>query len=127
MDRKLYELEGLRQLTYTHYYTEIERPLANETVTLLQNTLNDIYRSSFLSEKKLRYLSSEVPEKSRPFYLLPKVHKPRHKWPHPNMPEGRPIVADCGSETNVFANTLTIIYSLFLLTTLAILRTPTTL
>jgi len=61
-DRKLYELEGLRQLTTTHYYTEIERPLANETVTLLQNTLNDIYRSGFLSEKQLRYLSPEVPE-----------------------------------------------------------------
>jgi len=79
MDRKLYELEGLRQLTNTHY-TEIERPLANETATLLQNTLNDIYRSSFLSEKQLRYLSSEVPEKSQPFYLLPKVHKPTDVW-----------------------------------------------
>jgi len=99
MDRHLYELEGLRQLTNTHYYTEIERPLATETVTLIQNTLNDIYRSGYLSEKQLRYLSPEVPVKPRPFYLLPKVHKPRNKWPHPNMPEGRPIVADCGSET----------------------------
>ena len=100
MDRRLYELEGLRQLTNKHYYTEIERPLASETVPLINKTLNEIYRSGFISEKQLRFLSPEVPEKSRPFYLLPKVHKPRHKWPHPNMPEGRPIVADCGSETD---------------------------
>jgi len=99
MDKMLYEMEGLRQLENMHYYTEIERPLANETVTLLQETLNDIYCSGFLTEKQLRFLSPEVPEKSRPFYLLPKVHKHRKKWPHPNMPEGRPIVADSGSET----------------------------
>ena len=36
---------------------------------------------------------------SRYFYLLPKVHKERHKWLDPNVPEGRPIVADCGSES----------------------------
>jgi len=36
MDRKLYELEGLRQLTNTHYYKETDRTLATETVTLLQ-------------------------------------------------------------------------------------------
>jgi len=99
MDRMLYEMEGLRQLNNMHYYTEIEHPLAKETVALLQDTLNDIYLSGFLTEKQLRFLSPEVPDKSRPFYLLPKVHKPRAKWPHPNMPEGRPIVADCGSET----------------------------
>jgi len=68
-------------------------------LTLLQNTLNNIYRSGNITEKQLRFLSPEVPEKSRPFYLLPKVHKPREKWPNPNMPDGRPIVADCGSET----------------------------
>jgi len=99
MDKMLYEMEGLRQLENKHYYTEIERPLANETVSLLHETLNDIYRCGFLTEKQLRFLTPEVPAKSRPFYLLPKVHKPRDKWPHPNMPEGRPIVADSGSET----------------------------
>ena len=109
MDHNLYELEGLRQLTNTHYYKEIDRPLATETVTLLQNTLYDIYRSGFLSEKQLRYLSPEVPEKSRPFYLLPKVHKPRNKWPHPNMPEGRPLWPTAALKQNEFVNILTII------------------
>jgi len=36
---------------------------------------------------------------SRYFYLLPKIHKPREKWPHRSMPAGRPIVSDCGSES----------------------------
>ncbi|MGL5102271.1 MAG: GIY-YIG nuclease family protein [Plesiomonas sp.] len=35
----------------------------------------------------------------RRFYLLPKIHKPRDKWPFEDMPPGRPIVADCGSES----------------------------
>lgn len=38
-------------------------------------------------------------DQDRKFYLLPKVHKPRNKWPQTNMPEGRPLVSDCGTES----------------------------
>ena len=38
--------------------------------------------------------------KARQFYLLPKIHKDRNKWPNDRMPEGRRIVSDCGSETH---------------------------
>jgi hypothetical protein len=31
--------------------------------------------------------------------LLPKIHKPKDKWPNINMPEGRPIVSDTNSES----------------------------
>jgi hypothetical protein len=47
----------------------------------------------------LLLLFSSAPLSQRSFYLLPKVHKPIGKWPNPRMPEGRPIVADCDSET----------------------------
>lgn len=38
-------------------------------------------------------------DQDRKFYLLPKAHKPKNKWPQTNMPEGRPIVGDCGTES----------------------------
>src|SRR6266516_549353 len=47
------------------------------------------------------YLRAD-PETARPrlFYLLPKIHKKRESWPQLNrMPEGRPIVSDCSSES----------------------------
>ena len=95
----LYEAEGLRQLLNTNYYTEIHSPLANETVPRICSIIQELYDMGYLLDKQHAFLSPNVPAQARSFYLLPKVHKDRSKWPHPNMPEGRPIVADCGSET----------------------------
>ena len=95
----LYKQEGLRQLLNTHYYHEIDRPLANETVLKINNVLNKLVDSGFITDKQYDYLQASTPVKQRSFYLLPKVHKDRAKWPSPYMPEGRPIVSDCGSET----------------------------
>ena len=53
----------------------------------------------FISKKQLHFLRAKDTDRARTFYLLPKIHKPRDKWPQPNMPEGRPIVSDCGSES----------------------------
>lgn len=53
----------------------------------------------FISDKQLHYLRAKPTDRARTFYLLPKIHKPRTKWPQHNMPEGRPIVSDCGSES----------------------------
>jgi len=95
----LYEAEGLHQLLNTHYYTEIDSPLANETVPRICAIIQELYEMGYLLDKQHAFLSPNVPAQAHSFYLLPKVHKDRSKWPHPNMPEGRPIVADCGSET----------------------------
>ena len=99
MDSDLYANEGFRQLLNPHYYREIERPLANETVPKINAVLNRLLDSGFITDKQFDYLEARIPDSPRSFYLLPKVHKDRSKWPSPNMPEGRPIVADCGSET----------------------------
>lgn len=48
----------------------------------------------------------EVRPRPRRFYLLPKVHNPRNKWPNPFMPPGRPIVSDCGSESHRVAESI---------------------
>ncbi len=99
MDKELYKLEALRQLHNTNYYREIDHPLADITVPRINKILSRLVDSGFISDKQYQHLSATVPTSHRSFYLLPKVHKNRDKWPHNNMPEGRPIVSDCGSET----------------------------
>jgi len=99
MDRALYEAEGLRQLSNPKYYREIYYPLARDVCVEINNILGELRAMRIIDDGQLKFLTPSVPDKCRAFYLLPKVHKPRHKWPHPFMPEGRPIVADSGSET----------------------------
>lgn len=46
------------------------------------------------------YLMGPDNPRQRFFYLLPKIHKEPETWSVPfEMPPGRPIVSDCGSET----------------------------
>ena len=99
MDRSLYEAEGLRQLNNLNYYAPIQSPDWENNIKDINLVLNRMYQQGFITDKQLDYLKAKQPAKPRPFYLLPKVHKDRSKWNHPHMPEGRPIVSDCGSET----------------------------
>jgi hypothetical protein len=99
MDSLLYKTEGLRQLENEHFYEPILIPPWETNIASINSTLHKMKLEGFISDKQLEYLRAKMPLKPRPFYLLPKVHKSRSKWPHPSMPEGRPIVADCGSET----------------------------
>lgn len=99
MDRDLYAAEARRQLYNTKYYRRIERPLASTNVLLINEILTDMFNQGFINCKQFLYLSPDLPSHTRAFYLLPKVHKPRNKWPSFFMPEGRPIVSDCSSET----------------------------
>lgn len=100
MDKQLYQREALRQLYNENYYRRIDRPLANISVPLINSLLDQLLDSGFINLKQLNYLRSSIPAQTRAFYILPKVHKSRTKWPHPRMPEGRPIVSDSGSETD---------------------------
>jgi len=100
MDKDLYEQEGLRQLLDPHYYREIDNTIAAETVSEINEIIDNLEDIRYITEDQHNYIKTLVPEKPRSFYLLPKVHKDRGKWPHPRMPEGRPIVADYGSETD---------------------------
>ena len=100
MDKNLYEQEGLHQLTNPKYYMEIQESISADTVERINEILthlNDI-DIGFINDDQHTYLWALVPAEPWSFYLLHKVHKDRAKWPHPNMPEGRPIEADCGSE-----------------------------
>jgi len=101
MDRSLYLAEGQRQLHNTAYYKRLSDHIYPDTIPIINNVLNKLYNKGYITDKQLIYLSSKQDDvKARQFYLLPKIHKDRKKWPNDRMPEGRPIVSDCGSETH---------------------------
>jgi len=99
MDKTLYEQEGLRQLTNPKYYREIKESVCTDTVERINEILTHLNNIGFINDDQYTYLLALIPAEPRSFYLLPKVHKDRAKWPNPNTLEGRPIVADCGSVT----------------------------
>lgn len=56
------------------------------------------YRGTII-KKQADFPMGKITDRERHFYLLPKNHKEKIKWPMENMPEGRPIVSDRGSES----------------------------
>lgn len=100
MNRSAYIAEAHRQLDNTTYYQKLDGPIFQYNIPKINEILEDMTSQHFISSKQLAYLRARTTDRPRTFYLLPKIHKPRHKWPQPNvMPEGRPIVSDCGSES----------------------------
>lgn len=99
LDVESYRAEGLRQLHNTDYYRPIPESSSRNTVSRINAILMRMRNRGFISYKQYSYLAADFPEDPRCFYLLPKVHKNYSKWPSPSMPEGRPIVSDCSSET----------------------------
>jgi len=99
MDRDLYITEGLRQLDNPLYYESLTEPIYHESISLINNQLQTLLNTGYINDKQFSYLAAPPDAKQRQFYLLPKIHKSREKWPDARMPEGRPIVSDVGSET----------------------------
>jgi hypothetical protein len=99
LNKTSYESEAFRQLNNDKYYKSINAPLKENSSSLINDILFKIFNKGYINEKQLDYLSANKDDKSRKFYLLPKIHKPKSKWTLPDMPEGRPIVGDCGTES----------------------------
>lgn len=101
LDRCAYITEAYRQLNNTKYYRKLNEPIYPDNIAKINSILERICDKGFLNRKQLKYLSADL-ESTRPriFYLLPKIHKKADSWPQPGrMPEGRPIVSDCSSES----------------------------
>lgn len=98
-DRLSYLTEVHRQLYNSKYYSRIDRSVSNITIDLINSILDEMRSLGTINDKQRLYFQAVLPCTPRAFYILPKVHKAFHKWPSPSMPEGRPIVSDCGSET----------------------------
>ena len=100
MDKSAYIAEAHRQLNNTQYYRKLDKPIFTENVKPINDILEEMAAMKVITDKQFRFLKSNESDRQRIFYLLPKIHKPKEKWPQANrMPEGRPIVSDCGSES----------------------------
>ena len=100
MDRDKYILEGERQLNDTHYYAKLPQVLYPETKSMITSVLDGLLNDNHITARQYTYLSGDPAPKQRHIYFLPKIHKDPSSWPVPHeVPAGRPIVSDCGSET----------------------------
>jgi len=99
MNKTSYLNEAYRQLNNNKYYVKLDGPVFHNNITVINNILKTMKTESFVNLKQFEFLQAKNSDRARTFYLLPKIHKPREKWPQLDMPEGRPIVSDCGSES----------------------------
>ena len=100
MDKNDYITEGIRQLSNSDHYQQIDQPVFLETAVMITDILTNLRKHGHLTEKEFKYLLPAAEPRQRIFYMLPKIHKDPNSWPVPNiMPPGRPIVSDCSSES----------------------------
>lgn len=100
MGRDQYIREVQRQLTNQIYYKKLEEPIYLKTVPIVHSIIDHLKTKKFINSKQCQYLKGEREPRERRFYILPKIHKDPETWPVPfEIPPGRPIVSDCGSET----------------------------
>lgn len=100
MDRQAYVKEAERQLNQAEYYQRLDEPIFLKTIPEVKSILKQLRDDGYINKKQETYLMGSDNPRSRCFYLLPKIHKEQQSWSVPmEMPPGRPIVSDCGSET----------------------------
>lgn len=100
MGRDQYIFEVQRQLTDTIYYKKLKEPVYLKTVPIVHSIIDTLKNKGFISSKQGQYLKGDKEPRERRFYILPKIHKDPKSWTVPyEIPPGRPIVSDCGSET----------------------------
>ncbi len=107
LSREQYILEVERQLNDSVYYKKLEKPIYMDTIPMVVDILDTLKKKKFINSKQRQYLIGNVQPRERRFYILPKIHKDPTKWTVPfEVPPGRPIVSDCGSETYLTAEYL---------------------
>lgn len=104
MDREAYIKEAERQLNQVQYYKKLNQPIFLETTPEIKIILSKLKEQGYINRKQETYLMGPDNPRPRYFYLLPKIHKEQQSWSIPHeMPPGRPIVSDCGSESHATA------------------------
>ena len=104
----------LFRLFMAEYYTKIEQSRKQ----LLCDKINEIKiklcEDCIITSRQFDYLTANIKDKDRNFYLLPKIHKPKDKWPNVDMPEGRPTVGDCATESSFHLTLFTVMWSVII-------------
>lgn len=100
INKSAYINEIYRQLHNPSYYRKLDQPIYSANIDNINSILQEMHDDGYITDKELLFLRARPSDNQRKFYVLPKIHKPRDKWPQPGkMPEGRPIVADTNSES----------------------------
>lgn len=100
LSRDQYIFEAERQLNDVIYYKKLDKPIYLDTIDTVKQIVDTLKEKKFINSKQRKYLIGEVEPRERRFYILPKIHKDPENWTVPfEVPPGRPIVSDCGSET----------------------------
>ena len=91
-NREDYIQEGLRQLSDTNFYIEVNSDLTQQHNIEIHNFVHHMQETGDINLKCMQYLCTPRPRTPQ-LYLLPKIHK--NKFPVP----GRPIVSANNSPT----------------------------
>ena len=100
MDKTNYVGEAERQLANQVHYKRLEEPVFPKSIPKINEIFESLANRRFIDAGQLSYLKCPEDPAPRRMYLLPKIHKDRKVWPgEGKVPPGRPIIADCGSES----------------------------
>ena len=100
MDRTDYVGEAKRQLANQVHYKRLEEPVFPKSMPKINDFFESLANRRFIDAGQLSYLKCLEDPAPRRMYLLPKIHKDRKVWlGEGKVQPGRPIIADCGSES----------------------------
>ena len=100
MDKEDYIKEAERQLANKVHYKHLEEPVFPKSIPKINEIFENLANRRFIDAGQLAYLKCPDEPAPRRMYLLPKIHKNKNAWPgEGKVPPGRPIIADCGSES----------------------------
>ena len=105
MDKTDYVGEAERQLANQVHYKRLEEPFFPKSIPKINEIFDSLPNRRFIDAGQLSYLKCPEDPAPRRMYLLAKIHKDRKVWPgQGQVPPGRPIIADCGSESYASAD-----------------------
>lgn len=98
-NRANYTKEAYRQLSNPLHYRKISKPVSIDDHEKISELLTKLKENKYITKKEFEHTQPDPEARPRLIYFTPKIHKNQTTWPTPNIPAGRPIVSDVGSDT----------------------------